>query len=333
MENTKTVSKRTDWKKWIMKNYSLAVVVLMVIIFTILEPSFLNSMNIVNLLSDSAPLMLLAAGMTPILLLGSIDLSVGPMCSVGNVLMLTVMIRLNDSLENPFAAFILALLITVVAGALAGCLLGAIHVKLKVPSFIASLAFMSVWDSTALLITNAPMKLPKALKMTADWYKIQIGPVGLPLIIAVVIIIIYHFILTRSAFGRGLYAIGGNERTARIAGIKVDKYKITVFAMNGVCAALAAMFLLVKSKSSAPTVGESFTLMTISAIVAGGTSLVGGAGSLLKSIVGVFIISIIKNGMNMVGVNVYWQKVVYGLIILVAVAISVDRTSRSKIVK
>lgn len=332
MEKTKTASAK-DWKKFLMKNFSFIVVVLMVIIFTILEPSFLNQMNIVNLLSDSAPLMVMAAGMTPILILGSIDLSIGAMCSVGNVMMLQLMIKIFDATGNPFLAFFLSLIITMAAGILSGIVLGSIHVKLKVPSFIASLAFMSVWQSAALMITSAPVKLPKALKMTADWYKIQIGPVGLPLILAVVIIVIYHIILTRTPFGRGIFAIGGNERTARIAGIKVDQYKITVFAMNGLCAALGAMFLLIKSKSSAPTVGDSFTLMVISAIVSGGTSLVGGSGSMLKTIVGVFIISIIKNGMNMVGVNVYWQKVVYGLIILIAVAISVDRTSRSRIVK
>lgn len=333
MEKTNTASSAAVWKKRLMQNYSIIVVILMLIIFTILNPNFLNASNVVNLLSDSAPLMLLAAGMTPILILGSIDLSVGSMCSAGNVLILVLMKQLNESIENPFACFFLALLVTMAAGIAAGTILGLIHVKLKVPSFIASLAFMSVWDSAALLISRSSVKLPKALKVTSDWYKISIGPVGLPLILAILVIVLYHFMMTRTAFGRGIFAIGGNERTARIAGIKVDKYKIIVFAMNGLCAALAAMFLMVKAQSAAPTVGESFTLMTISAVVAGGTSLVGGAGSLLKSIIGVFIISIIKNGMNVVGVNAYWQKVVYGAIILVAVAISIDRTSRSRIVK
>lgn len=333
MEKKNTAASAAVWKKRLMQNYSIIVVILMLIIFTVLNPSFLNSANVVNLLSDSAPLMLLAAGMTPILLLGSIDLSIGSMCSVGNVLIIVLMKNLNESMENPFACFAIALVATLAAGLAAGLILGLIHVKLKVPSFIASLAFMSVWDSVALLISRSSIKLPKALKVTSDWYKISIGPMGLPLIIAIIFILGYHFMMTRTAFGRGIIAIGGNERTARIAGIKVDKYKIIVFAMNGFFAAMSAMFLMVKAQSAAPTVGEAFTLMTISAVVAGGTSLVGGAGSLLKSVVGVFIISIIKNGMNVVGVNAYWQKVVYGVIILVAVAISIDRTSRSRIVK
>lgn len=333
MEKTNGISAGAVWKKRIMKNYSLLVVVVMIIIFAILEPNFLNSMNIMNLLSDSAPLMIMAAGMTPILILGSIDLSVGSMCSVANVMMLTVMLTMKDTGMHPALIFLLALLLTIAAGVASGMILGWIHVKLKVPSFIASLGFMSVWDSAALMITNSPIKLPKALKGTAAWYKITIGPFGLPLLIAVLFIVIYHFVITRSAFGRSLFAIGGNERAARMSGIRVDLYKIIVFAVNGLCAALGAMFLLVKANSAAPTVGESFTLMVISAVVAGGTPNTGGSGSVLKTIVGVFIISIIKNGMNMVGVNVYWQKVVYGVIILLAVAISADRSSRSTVVK
>ncbi len=333
MEKINNAAKSAGWKNILKKNYTVLVILLMIIIFTILQPNFLSAMNLVNLLSDSAPLMLMAAGMTPILILGSIDLSLGSMCSMANVLVLSLMKQFNTSMENPFICFFLALFITLAVGGVAGIVLGLIHVKLKVPSFIASLAFMSVWDSAALLITSSPVKLPKALKASAAWYKVSIGPIGLPLILAVAVILIYHFVMTRTAFGRGIFAIGGNERCARIAGIKVDRYKVIVFAMNGLCAALAATFLMVKATSSAPTVGESFTLMCISAVVAGGTSLVGGAGSLLKSIMGVFIIIIIKNGMNMVGVNVYWQKVVYGIIILLAVAISVDRTSRSRVVK
>ena len=331
--NEGTMTVKRDWKRTIRQNYSIVVVIAMIIIFTILEPNFLNSMNIVNLLSDSAPLMVMAIGMTPILIIGSIDLSIGALCSAANVLMLQVMIRLADKGLDPVICFLIGLVITVCFGLCAGTILGLIQVKLKVPSFIASLAFMSVWGSVALLITKSPVKIPKAMKITTAWYKIQLGPVGFPLIIAVLLSLCYHFLVTRTPFGRGLFAIGGNERAARIAGIKVDRYKATVFAVNGMCSALGAMFLLVKANSSAPTVGDAFTLMVISAIVAGGTSLIGGSGSVVKTIIGVFIISIIKNGMNMVGVNVYWQKVVYGLIVLLAVSISIDRTSRSRIVK
>ena len=200
-------------------------------------------------------------------------------------------------------------------------------------SDIASLAFMSIWDSVALMITNAPISIPKVLWGTIDWYSISIGPFGLPLLISIVLIVVYFVILTRTPFGRGVYAIGGNERASRIAGIPVDRIKIIVFAINGFCAGLGAIFLMAKAKSCAPTVGDQFNLQVISAVVLGGTALIGGSGNILNTILGVFIVAIIKNGMNIAGINVYWQDVVYGIVVLVAIAINTDRSSRSFIVK
>jgi len=308
-----------------------------VIAFTILEPRFLNAANINNLLSDTAPLMIMAVGMTPVLLLGSIDLSIGALCSAANVFVITVLIHFQGFIEaNPSAIVLVALIAfsaTMILSMLSGMLLGFIHVKTKIPSFIASLAFMSIWASAALLIQNASVFLPVPLWPTIAWDGISFGPLGLPLLISFVITILLYILLTRTAFGRGVYAIGGNERTARLAGLPVDRIKITVFAINGVCTALGAIFLMAKARSAAPTAGNAFTLMVISAVVLGGTSLVGGAGNILNTLLGVFIVAMIQNGMNMVGVNVFWQNIVYGIIILAVIAINTDRSSRSFAVK
>jgi ribose transport system permease protein len=313
--------------------FSISIIVILTIVFTTMERSFLGYANLSNLLSDTAPLMIMAAGMTPILLLGSIDLSVGSMCSVANVMALSI-VMLFKGTAVPFGIIMLvAFGTTIIFSVAAGMMLGLIHVKLKIPSFIASLAFLSIWSSVALLIANAPVSIPKVLWPTIDWYKLSIGPLGLPLIIALTLIFAYYIMLTRTSFGKGVYAIGGNERAARVAGISVDRIKITVFAINGFCAASGAILLMAKAKSSAPTVGESFTLMVISAVVLGGTSLVGGKGSILSTILGVFTVAIIKNGMNIVGVDVFWQKIVFGAIILIAIAINTDRSSRSFVVK
>ncbi|MFV0529096.1 MAG: ABC transporter permease [Lachnospiraceae bacterium] len=313
--------------------FSLVVIVCLVVVFTLMERSFLNISNINNLLSDTAPLMIMAAGMMPIILIGSIDLSVGAMCSVANVMVLSIIMKFKDTFYADWFIMLVAFTLTILFSILAGMILGVIHVKLKVPSFIASLAFMSIWNSIALLISNSPVSIPKNLWGTINWYKISLGPLGLPLILVLVLIVVYYVILTRTPFGRGLYAIGGNERAARMAGIPVDRIKITAFAINGFCVALGAIFLMAKAKSSAPTVGDSFTLMVISAVVLGGTALIGGSGNILTTILGVFIVSIIKNGMNIVSVNVYWQKIVFGLVVLIAIAINTDRSSRSFIVK
>jgi ribose transport system permease protein len=313
--------------------FSLSIIILLTIIFTAMERSFLDYANISNLLSDTAPLMIMAAGMTPILLLGSIDLSVGSMCSVANVMTLSIIMHFKNSDLPIWLIMLIAFVTTLVFSVTAGSILGFIHVKLKIPSFIASLAFMSIWSSVALLITNAPVSIPKKLWGTINWYKISIGPFGLSVIISIILIVFYYILLTRTSFGKGIYAIGGNERAARIAGIPVDRIKIMVFAINGFCSALGAIFLMAKAKSSAPTVGDSFTLMVISAVVLGGTSLLGGSGNILNTILGVFTVAMIKNGMNIVGVDVFWQKIVFGAIILIAIAINTDRSSRSFVVK
>jgi len=298
-----------------------------------MEKSFLNGSNVNNLLSDTAPLMVMAAGMTPVILLGSIDLSVGALCSVTNVLVVSVIMNFKDSIYTDWFILTVALAVTFIFSILAGILLGVIHVKLKVPSFIASLAFMSIWNSAALMISNSPIAIPKKLWGTINWYKISVGSAGLPLIIAVLLIVVYFIVLTKTPIGRGIYAVGGNERAARMSGISVDKIKIIVFAINSFCASLGAVFLMAKAKSCAPTVGDSFTLMAISSVVLGGTALIGGNGNILNTILGVFIVSIIKNGMNIASINVYWQKVVFGVILLLAIAINADRSARSSIVK
>ncbi len=313
--------------------FSFFVIFALVLIFTIKEPSFLNMANIRNLLSDTSPLLLMAAGMTPVIIMGSIDLSIGALCSVANVLCLSIILQFRTSTHSYLFIALVGFGLTVLFSSGAGLVLGLIQVKLKVPSFIASVAFMSIWDSVALLITNAPVSIPRVLYGTINWYSVSFGPLGLPLIIAIMLIVIYYFVLTRTSFGRSIYAIGGNERAARIAGMPVDRDKITVFIINGIFASLGAIFLLAKAKSSAPTVGDSFNLMVIASVVIGGTALSGGFGNILNTILGVFIVSIIRNGMNIASINVYWQRVVFGIVVLIAIAINTDRSSRSFIVK
>jgi ribose/xylose/arabinose/galactoside ABC-type transport system permease subunit len=153
------------------------------------------------------------------------------------------------------------------------------------------------------------------------------------LILVLVLVVGYYILLTRTPFGYGVYAIGANERTARLAGIPVDRIKITVFAINGLTTALGAILLMAHGRSAAPRAGDEFTLMVVSAVVLGGTALTGGIGRVQNTVIGVFIVAMIRNGMNIVGVNVFWQSVVYGTMILVAIAINTDRSARSFVVK
>lgn len=323
-------------KQSVMENitryFSASAIIILLVVLTATQDNFLGTYNVKNLLRDPAPLMIMSAGMTMVLLIGSIDLSMGAVCSVSNVLYVRLMLMYGE--ENPAGFGVVCLLVCLVFGLLSGLALGFIHVKLKVPSFIASLGFMSLWQSVALLITAAPEVMKKTLWPSINWYKITIGEVlGLPLVLALIILLVIFVLTKYTAFGKAIYAIGGNERASRVAGINVDKTKITVFALNGILAALAGVFLVANLKSSSPSTGDPYTLQIVASCALGGTALSGGKGSVLGTILGVFTVALINNGMTFVGVDAYWQNVVFGAFVLGAIALTVDRKTRGVAVK
>lgn len=317
----------------ITRYFSVFVIVILVVALTLTQQNFLGTMNLRNLLRDTAPLMIMSAGMTMVLLFGSIDLSMGAVCSVANVTYVHLLLYFQNTGMNVVMTNLIAMVLSLAFGLASGLALGFIHVKLKVPSFIASLGFMSLWQSVALLITQNPESVPKALWGAVDWYKIVFGVLGIPLVIALIIIILIHCVTRYTPSGRAIYAIGGNERTARVAGMGVDNTKILVFAINGVLAALAGIFLAANLRSSSPTIGDPFTLKIVAACALGGTSLAGGKGSELGTILGVFTVSLIENGMNFIGVSAYYQNIVFGIFVLAAIALTVDRSIRGQIIK
>ncbi len=333
VNTSEKLSARLSLRENIMKYFSFSAIIILMVVLSLTQKNFLGTMNLTNLLRDTAPLMIMSAGMTLVLMFGSIDLSMGAACSVSNVMYVNLLLAIGDRFPSPFQAGLVCLAISLCFGMLSGTALGFIHVKLKVPSFIASLGFMSVWQSTALLITQNPESVRKALWPAIDWYRISFGVVGLPLLLAVAIILLC-FCLTRfTTFGKTVFAIGGNERSTRVAGMNVDRTKILVFTINGILAALAGVFLAANLKSSAPTIGDPFTLKIVAACALGGTSLAGGKGSELGTILGVFTVALIENGMNFIGVDAYWQSIVFGSFVLIAIALTVDRRTKGQIVK
>lgn len=318
----------------ITRYFSVTVLIVMLVALTATQENFLGAYNLKNLLRDPAPLMLMAAGMTMVLLIGSIDLSMGAVCSVSNVMYLRLMLIYSDRFENPVVLSGICIVVCLIFGCLSGLALGFIHVKLKVPSFIASLGFMSVWQSVALLITEAPEVMPKNLWPAINWYKITVLEViGLPLIISIIILLLVWVLTRFTSFGKAIYAIGGNERTGRVAGLDVDKNKIIVFTLAGLLASLAGVFLVANLRSSAPSIGDPYTLQIVASCALGGTSLAGGKGSVLGTILGVFTVSLINNGMTYVGIDAYWQNVVFGAFVLGTIALTVDRKTRGLVIK
>lgn len=316
--------RKKGFRHYVLKYYRYATLVLLILVFYFINHSFLGSFNIRSLLYDSAALLVMMGGMTFVLVLGSIDLSVGSVCSVGNVLLFTLAPVLG----------VWAYPAVLLCGALSGVLLGLIHTKLKVPSFIASLGFMSIWQSAAYLILEIPQSVPKDMQYLIAWGQVKIGVIALPFVLAVAVVILLHLLLKKTMFGIHVLAIGGNERMARVAGIPVDRRKIIAFAINGLCAALGGMLFMTKLKSTSPIVGDTMTLLVIASAALGGTSLSGGKGSVLGGLLGVLIIQVIKNGMSLVGVDAFWQNIVFGAVLVCAIALSIERKNmRSLAVK
>jgi len=332
-QKTVDAGRRYRVREKIIQYFSFSAIILLLVGLSITQKNFLGTSNLTNLLRDTAPLMIMSVGMTSVLLFGSIDLSMGAVCSVSNVLFVKFLKEYGETMPSVGVATLAAFAISLSFGLLAGFLLGVIHVKLKVPSFIASLAFMSVWQSVALLIAEAPISVPKSMWDAVNWFKVSFAMVGLPLLLALVLVGIVHMFQTRTTVGRSMYAIGGNERAARIAGTPVDRTKIAVFTINGMCAALGGIFLAAKLRSCAPTIGDPFTLLIVASCVLGGASLTGGKGSALGTVLGVFTVAIINNGMNFIGVDAYWQNVVFGVFVLAAIAVSMDRSTRGLVIK
>ncbi|MBR9938290.1 ABC transporter permease [Oscillospiraceae bacterium Marseille-Q3528] len=316
----------------IVQFFSFSAIIVLVVFLSISQKTFLSPMNLSNLFRDTSTLIVLASGMFMVLLFGSIDLSMGAACSVSNVLYVKFLLTYGPKFI-PAAAGVIGLLISLVFGMVAGGLLGFIHVKLKVPSFIASLGFMSVWQSTALLITENPESIPKAMWGAVNWYKISFGVFGLPIILALLIVAVIFFFTNYTTVGRAIFAIGGNERTARVAGLHVDKIKIIVFIINGMLAALAGVFLAGSVRSSSPTIGDAYTLKIVASCALGGVSLAGGKGSVLGALLGVFTITLIQNGMTFLGVDAYSQNIVLGVFVLAAIAMTADRRRKDLIIK
>ena len=334
-----TAKKKLFKRDYLMRYISVACIIVLAFVFEQIQPNFLGKMNIASMLRDNAVLLILAVGMTSVLIFGSIDLSMGAMCSVANVLYVRIIVIFGEKykaqgIEDPnyLGVMVLAIAVCLAVGMLSGLLMGIVHVKLKVPSFIASLGFMSVWTSVAYLITNKAEAIPRLMKGTYEWYKITFFNKMLPLptIITVIIAILFYMLQTRTVFGRTIFSIGGNERAARVAGMGVDRTKIIIFTLAGACASLGGVFLASKIKSSDPTIGDPYTLMMVASCVLGGTSMSGGKGSCLGTILGALTVTVIKNGLTFIGVDASWQDVVFGLFVLFMIILSIDRSKANR---
>lgn len=302
---------------------SIGALIAIYLAFYLINPSFLNTFNLKNLLTNMAPLLVMACGATYVRLLGSLDLSMGAVCSCANVLLVMLMPSVG-----PWAYGV-----AILFGIATGFILGVIHTKLKIPSFIASLGMMNVYNSLALLLTPSPVMIAKAERTYIAWGKEKFGVVGSITIAAVIVMILLHLVQKRTVIGKSISLTGANERTARISGINVSATKIFAFTICGMTSAMAGILLAIKLQSSAPTVGSPFTLQAVAAVLLGGTAMTGGKGSVLMTLVGVLIVTAIENGMTIIGVDAFWSQIVFGALTIVAMFLTTDRSAKNLIVK
>ncbi|CAK6479804.1 Ribose import permease protein RbsC [Peribacillus frigoritolerans] len=290
----------------------LLALVLLFIVITVLNPSFMEPNNILNLLRQTSINALIAFGMTFIILTGGIDLSVGSILALSSALMAGMMVSGLDP--------ILAILVGILLGAIMGVINGILVSKGKMAPFIVTLATMTIFRGLTLVYTDG-----KPITGIGDSVMFQMLGRGyflgvpVPAVVMIIAFMILWFLLHKTSFGRKTYAIGGNERASRISGIKVDRVKVAIYGRAGTMAAIAGAILTSRLNSAQPTAGQSYEMDAIAAVVLGGTSLSGGKGRLFGTLVGVLIIGTLNNGMNLLGVSSFYQQVVKGAVILIAV--------------
>ncbi|PLP59064.1 ribose ABC transporter permease [Mesorhizobium loti] len=294
---------------------SLAV---LCVVFSVMSPRFLAFNNFMNIMQQVAVIAVAAYGMTYVILLGDIDLSIGSIIAVSGMVA-----------AQAFAmgfGFFPAVALTLAAGALMGALNGALSAKLMLPSFIVTVATMGIYRGMVSLPTNgAP-----AMIENDTW--LAIGGesfLGIPIIIWImaVLFVVNHIILSKTIFGRQVYLTGGNREAAIYSGIRVDRIKIIVFTISGMMAAISGMLLSSRLSSAQTNAGTGYELDAIAAVVLGGTSLAGGVGTIIGTILGALIIGVINNGMNMLSVPYFYQLIVKGAVILIAVWLDVRSKS------
>ncbi len=291
----------------------LLILIGLVVLMTMLEPNFINSNNIINIVRQMAVIGIVAIGVTMVIITGGIDLS------SGSVIALTSVIVATFAQEGTYP-LIVALLAAIAVGVGTGVFNGFLIAKGKIAPFIVTLGMMTAARGLALLYSGG-----RPIGGLSDAFQFlgqgMILGIPVPIIIFAIVGVISYILLNKTKFGKYVYAIGGNEQAAMIAGVNVTKVKILVYTYAGLLAGLAGMILTARIASGQPTAGTMYELDAIAAAVIGGTSLTGGIGTIGGTIIGALIIGVMNNGLDLMNVSSYWQQILKGVIITVAVYI------------
>ena len=303
-----------SFKEFYKKYGTAAIMVVLFIFFSIAAPSFLSVSSIMSLLRQTSVTAIISVGMAIVMLTGGIDLSVGAIVALTSVMSAWAMV-------NWKLPIILAVLIGLIVGILTGFVNGLLVTYIKVPALIATLGTQQVIRGIAYIITGGYtiFGFPESFSVIGRGYVFKVIPV--PVIIMIVVLFAGGFLLNKTKFGRYTYAIGGNMESARLAGINVNKRLVIDYVISGALASVAGIVELSRLSSGQPSAGEGYDMSAITAVVLGGISVSGGEGKFVGVIFGILIMGLLSTGLVMMNVSTYWQQLIKGLVLLLAVCI------------
>jgi len=306
----------TGVRRLLLDNGALTALIVLVIAMSALSGDFLTTDNLLNIGVQAAVTAILAFGVTFVIVSAGIDLSVGSVAALSA----TVLAWSATSAGIPV---VIAVLLAIATGLACGLVNGILISYGKLPPFIATLAMLSVGRGLSLVISQgSPIAFPSSISHLGDTLG---GWLPVPVLVMVVVGLITAFVLGRTYIGRSMYAIGGNEEAARLSGLRVKKQKLAIYALSGLFAAAAGIVLASRLSSAQPQAANGYELDAIAAVVIGGASLAGGTGKASGTLIGALILAVLRNGLNLLSVSAFWQQVVIGVVIALAVLLDTVR--------
>ncbi|MEU1008466.1 substrate-binding domain-containing protein [Streptomyces sp. NPDC005890] len=303
-------------RRLLLDNGALTALIVLVVALSALSGDFLTTDNLLNIGVQAAVTAILAFGVTFVIVSAGIDLSVGSVAALSATV-------LAWSATSHGVPVVLAVLMAVATGVVAGLVNGFLIAYGKLPPFIATLAMLSVGRGLALVISQgSPIAFPDSVSHLGDTLG---GWLPVPVLVMVVMGLLAAFVLGRTYIGRSMYAIGGNEEAARLSGLRVHRQKLAIYALSGVFAAVAGVVLAARLSSAQPQAADGYELDAIAAVVIGGASLAGGTGKASGTLIGALILAVLRNGLNLLSVSAFWQQVVIGVVIALAVLLDTVR--------
>lgn len=291
------------WADWA----ALVGLVVLVIVFQIADPTFLSSGNLRALLTTSAILVILAVGQAFVICTAGIDLSIASVMTFAAVM-------LGQTFDGGIA---LACVVAVVVGGLLGMVNGMLVAKARITDFIVALGMLSAASGAALIVADGKPKTiisPFLLKLSTQ----GIGIIGWPVVVAAVVAVAAHVVLFRTRFGTHVFATGGSREAANATGVRTDRIKIAVYVISGALAGLAAILLVARVGAAEPAANLQYLLNSVAAVVLGGVSLFGGRGSIVGPVIGALLLTVLVNGLTLLGVSEYYQPLSVGIVVVLA---------------